>query len=62
MDINPFKQGRYIAGTGLCVMSPEQGMALLQKGSTIYVMNSNYLAEIKKMSNNVYNYVSVDHA
>jgi len=61
MDINPFKQNKYIAGTGLCVMSPEKGMSLLQKGSTIYVMNSNYLAEIKKMSNYAYNYVSVDH-
>jgi hypothetical protein len=61
MDINPCKQGRYLAATGLCVMSPEKGMSLLEKGSTIYVMNSNYLTEIKKMSNDSYDYVSVDH-
>jgi len=60
IDINLSKQGKYIAATGLRVMSPDIGLKLLPIGSTIYVMNSNYLEEIKAMSNNAYNYVSVD--
>lgn len=61
IDINPAKQGMFISGTGLQVKSPTQGIADLQSGSTIYVMNSNYLEEIKKMSNNMFNYITIDH-
>jgi len=61
IDINPAKQGKFLAGTGLKVQSPEKGMELLGAGSTIYVMNSNYIEEIKKMSNNAFNYVGIDH-
>lgn len=61
IDINPAKQGRFLPGTGLLVKSPTQGIADLQNGSTIYVMNSNYLDEIKYMSNNNFNYVGIDH-
>ena len=61
IDINPAKQGRYLPGTGLQVESPAQGIADLQKGSTIYVMNSNYLEEIKQMSNNDFNYIGIDY-
>lgn len=61
IDINPGKQGKYLPATGLRVHSPEEGMAMLPAGSTIYVMNSNYMEEIKEMSNNTYRYVSADH-
>ena len=61
IDINPAKQGKYIAGTGLRVLSADEGLSKLPDGSMIYVMNSNYLKEIKKMSKNAYKYVSVDH-
>lgn len=61
IDINPAKQGRYLPVTGLLVQSPAEGMAVLPQGSIVYVMNSNYLAEIKDISNNVYNYVEIDH-
>jgi len=60
IDINPAKQGKYLPATGLLVQSPEQAMAHLPPGSTIYVMNSNYLEEIKAMSRNAYSYVVVD--
>lgn len=60
IDINPAKQGKYLPATGIRVCSPEEGLARLPAGATIYVMNSNYLEEIKKMSNNTYRYVSVD--
>lgn len=61
IDINPAKQGKYLPATGLKVLSPEEGLAMLPAGSTIYVMNSNYLQEIKQMSSNAYRYVCVDH-
>ena len=61
IDINPAKQGKYLAATGIQVQSPEQALTQLPPGSTIFVMNSNYLEEIKKMSNNAYNYVGIDH-
>ncbi|MCD4750122.1 MAG: methyltransferase domain-containing protein [Thermoanaerobaculales bacterium] len=61
IDINPAKQGKYLPSTGLLVQSPAEALAMLPKGSTVYVMNSNYLEEIKEMSDNVFNYVEVDH-
>jgi len=61
IDINPAKQGKYLPATGLKVSSPQEGLAALPPGATLYVMNSNYLEEIKQMSNNAYRYVSVDH-
>jgi hypothetical protein len=60
IDINPAKQGRYLAATGLVVRSPESALETLPAGSTIYVMNSNYLDEVKSMSKNAYVYVGVD--
>lgn len=50
IDINPAKQGKFLAGTGLRVMSPAEGLAGLPKGTRIYVMNPNYLDEIRRMA------------
>lgn len=61
IDINPAKQGKFLPGTGLPVKSPANGLAELQAGSTIYVMNSNYLEEIKQMSGNIFKYIGIDH-
>lgn len=61
IDINPAKQGRYIAATGLRVSAPETALAALPPGAPIYVMNSNYLPEIKDMTGNAYTYIGVDH-
>ncbi len=61
IDINPAKQGKYLAGTGILVQSAEHALTHLPAGSLIYVMNSNYLEEIKEMSNNAYTYIGVDH-
>lgn len=61
IDINPAKQGKYLAGTGMPVLSPEAALQRLALGSAIYVMNSNYLDEIKTMSNNAYQYIGIDN-
>jgi hypothetical protein len=61
IDINPAKQGKYLAATGMKVISPVEAMEHLYTGATIFVMNSNYLEEIKTMSNNLFNYIGIDH-
>ncbi|MDW3094162.1 MAG: class I SAM-dependent methyltransferase [Gammaproteobacteria bacterium] len=60
IDINPAKQEKFMPLTGVKVYSPEEGLDILPSGSPIYVMNGNYLEEVKEMSNNNYNYVSID--
>ena len=60
VDINPGKQGRYIPATGLRVTTPESIMESCNSSSTIYVMNSNYLAEIRDLTNNQFRYVAID--
>jgi hypothetical protein len=56
IDINYSKQGKFLPITGLKVYSPSQAMMILKDGATVYVMNSNYLAEIKEMTNHRFNY------
>jgi len=59
IDINPAKQNRYLPGTGLRVSAPEEVLPGLADGATIYVMNPNYMEEIREMSGNRFNYVGV---
>lgn len=60
IDLNPAKQGKYLPGTGIKVMSPKDAMMLLQKGDTITVMNPNYLGEIKRISNHKFKYEEIN--
>ena len=60
IDINPAKQGKYLAVTGLRVEAPQQALTGFPPGGVIYVMNSNYLGEIRDMSDNKYTYIGVD--
>ena len=60
IDINPGKQGRYLASSGLEVAAPEHVLAGLPSGSEIYVMNSNYLAEVSEIGGNRFRYIPVD--
>jgi hypothetical protein len=60
IDINPAKQGKHLPGTGLKISSPAEALKRLKGGATVYVMNSNYLAEIRDMSQNRFAYVMVD--
>lgn len=61
VDINPAKQGRYLPATGLRVSSPEEMQAQVAAGADIYVMNGNYLAEIRRMTQDRFNYMTVDY-
>jgi SAM-dependent methyltransferase len=61
IDINPAKQGKYLAATGLRVSSPEEALAHVEPGASIFVMNGNYLPEIRQMTHDQFNYLTVDH-
>lgn len=61
VDVNPAKQGKYLPVTGLKVLSPADALRHLPDGAAVYVMNSNYIDEIKEMSMNRFNYIGVDH-
>lgn len=56
IDINPSKQGKFLPVTGLKVYSPSQAMKILKDGAIVYVMNQNYLVEVKEMTNHRFNY------
>ena len=60
IDINPGKQGCYLASSGLEVAAPEHVLAGLPSGSDVYVMNSNYLAEVSEIGGNRFRYIPVD--
>ncbi len=61
IDINPDKQGRYLPATGLRVMSPAEGLHGLPQGSTIHVMNPNYLEEIRALGGPGFNYKGMSY-
>lgn len=60
IDINPAKQGKYLPATGLRVSAPGDVLPALQAGTTIYVMNSNYLEEIRSQAGAQFNYIGID--
>jgi hypothetical protein len=62
VDINPDKQGRHLPLSGLRVSSPQQVLDELPDGANIFVMNSNYLEEIKRMTGERFVYHAVDSA
>ncbi|UWQ89464.1 methyltransferase domain-containing protein [Rhodobacteraceae bacterium M382] len=59
IDINPAKQGKFLAGTGLRVSAPNELLPNLSPEARILVMNPNYTKEIKEMSGNAFTYVEV---
>lgn len=61
VDINPAKQGRFLAATGHRVHSPEEAMRCLAPGADVFVMNRNYLDEIQELTARRFNYISLDH-
>lgn len=60
IDINPAKQGKFLASSGIEVLSPQHGLARARAGSDIFVMNSNYLGEIEALGGKAFNYIPVD--
>ncbi|MCI5192037.1 MAG: methyltransferase domain-containing protein [Candidatus Electrothrix sp. AU1_5] len=61
VDINPAKQGKYVPATGLLVQPYEDiKNKLNRRNADIFIMNSNYSDEIKKITENQFNYIEVD--
>lgn len=60
IDINPSKQGKFLAGSGLPVLAPDGIPDKLARGAAIFVMNSNYLDEIRSMAGSDFHYIPVD--
>ncbi|MDQ0084923.1 SAM-dependent methyltransferase [Variovorax boronicumulans] len=60
IDINPVKQGKYMAGTGLAIVSPDRALESLPPGAHVFVMNSNYFEEIVAQSCGRFRLVKVD--
>ncbi len=60
IDINPAKQGSYLAGSALPVLPPDEAIARLGPAPRIFVMNSNYLAEIRAAGGTDPDYIEVD--
>lgn len=59
IDINPAKQGKYLAVTGLKVLSPNEAMQVAEKGTEVFVMNPNYIEEIGEMTNGYFNLTKI---
>jgi SAM-dependent methyltransferase len=62
VDINPAKQGKYLAASALPVLPPTEGLERIGHTADVFVMNSNYLAEIRNMGGPGPNYIAVDQA
>ena len=60
IDINPAKQGKYIAGTGIKISSPSQAIDTIPIGSDVFVMNSTYLGEINDIVRDRLNLIAID--
>lgn len=60
VDINPAKQEKFLAASALPVLAPASGVSRLARGAAIFVMNSNYLDEIRAMAGPGFNYISAD--
>ncbi|MDQ7998617.1 MAG: class I SAM-dependent methyltransferase [Pseudomonadota bacterium] len=60
VDINPVKQGRFMAGTGMPIVSPASALQQLPEGALVFVMNSNYLGEIAAQSGGRFRLEQVD--
>lgn len=60
IDINPFKQGKYMPVTGLPVLSSENGVSRMAHNDAIFVMNSNYFNEIVETAGDQFVYYRVE--
>jgi SAM-dependent methyltransferase len=60
IDINPQKQDKFMAATGLPILSPERALPGLAPDSNVIIMNSNYFDEIVARSHNQHHYLKVD--
>lgn len=58
IDINPAKQGSYLPVSGVPILGPESALSTLEDAD-IFVMNSNYLQEIRRTGGERYRYLTL---
>jgi hypothetical protein len=61
VDIDESKQGKFFPITGFKVLSPKLFFKEVEKNCTVYIMNSNYCEEIKKLTLNQFKYKILDN-
>lgn len=61
VDINPAKQGKFLAATGLQVQPPGEAASRLPSGANVFVMNGNYLNEVRELTAYRFNYRLVEN-
>ena len=61
VDINPAKQGKYIAASGMRVHGPAEALECLAPGTDLFVMNGNYLNEIQALTDHQFNCITLEH-
>lgn len=61
IDINPAKQGKFLAASGLQIWSPKAALERLTPGAEIFVMNANYLEEIRTLTNDRFQYLAIEN-
>jgi hypothetical protein len=59
VDVNPMKHEMFLPVTGLKILSPDSFLREYPEGTNIYVMNTNYINEIKEMSLSRHHYIEV---
>jgi hypothetical protein len=47
VDVNPAKQGGFLPASGVPILAPEEFFRRFPRGTTVRVMNGNYLAEVR---------------
>ncbi|RYE43229.1 MAG: methyltransferase domain-containing protein [Hyphomicrobiales bacterium] len=60
IDINPVKQGRFMAGVGIPIVAPAAALERLSQGALVFVMNSNYFDEIAAQARGRFRLAKVD--
>lgn len=60
IDINPAKQGQFLAATGYRVSSPEEAMAQLSPGAVVLVVNPVYVSEVVALTQGVFDCYTLD--
>lgn len=61
IDINPAKQGKFLAATGFQVYSPGEALPFMSEGDHIFILNSNYLNEIRENAGPYFRFHMVDN-
>ncbi len=59
VDINPAKQGKHVAATGMRVSSPQELLPRLEPGHDVFVMNHNYLDEVRRLTRGRHNLLTL---